>query len=81
MEVASMKSLNSISKLLASELMPKKTFDNNAQTCEDIARFSGMSARSASRYILALVESGKLERVWKRGRIRPIPAYRIAVNR
>jgi Fic family protein len=77
MEAASMKSSNAFSKLLASELIPKRIFDSSAQTSDEIARFTGMTVRTSQKHILALVKSGKLEKVWKRGKERVLPAYRI----
>ena len=76
-----MKSSNAFSKLLLSELIPKRIFDSSAQTSDEIARFTGMTVRTSQKHILALVKSGKLEKVWKRGPVRPIPAYRWANNR
>jgi Fic family protein len=77
MEAAGMKSPNAICKLLASELMPKRIFDSSAQTSDEIARFTGMTVRTAQKHVLALVKSGKLEKVWKRGKERILPAYRV----
>jgi len=77
MEAAGMKSSNAFSKLLAAELIPKRIFDSNAQTSDEIARFTGMTIRTAQKHVLALVKSGKLEKVWKRGKERILPAYRI----
>jgi Fic family protein len=77
METASMKSSNAICKLMASELMPKRIFDSSAQTSDEIARFTGMTVRTAQKHVLALVKSGKLEKVWKRGKERVLPAYRV----
>jgi len=77
MEAASMKSSNAICKLMASELMPKRIFDSSAQTSDEIAKFTGMTVRTAQKHVLALVKSGKLEKVWKRGKERILPAYRI----
>jgi Fic family protein len=81
MEITSMKKTNEFSKMLASELIPKRIFDNSAQTSDEISRFTGMTVRTAQKHILALVKSGKLEKVWKRGKERVLPAYRISVNR
>jgi Fic family protein len=81
MEAARMKSSNAFSKLLAAELIPKRIFDSSAQTSDEIARFTGMTVRTSQKHILALVKSGKLEKVWKRGKERVLPAYRIAVKR
>lgn len=81
MEIASMKKTNDFSKLLAFELIPKRIFDNSAQTSDEVSRFTGMTVRTAQKHILALVKSGKLEKVWKRGKVRPIPAYRLTSKR
>lgn len=72
-----MKKTNDFSKLLAFELIPKRIFDNSAQTSDEVSRFTGMTVRTAQKHILALVKSGKLEKVWKRGKVRVLPAYRI----
>ena len=72
-----MKKTNDFSKLLASELIPKRIFDNSAQTSDEVSKFTGMTVRTAQKHILALVKSGKLEKVWKRGKDRVLPAYRI----
>jgi hypothetical protein len=77
MEITSMKKTNYFSKMLACELIPKRIFDNSAQTSDEISRFTGMTVRTTQKHILALMKSGKLEKAWKRGKDRVLPAYRI----
>jgi hypothetical protein len=81
MEIARMKQTNAICKLLASELMPKRIFDENAQSILEITRATGMARTTVNDYVCKLIQQGKMERVWKRGSHHPIPAYRIAVKR
>lgn len=58
-------------------MLPRLVFDESAETAIEIAKQCGMSRRAAHRIIFENVEAGIWERVWKRGRIRPVPAYRI----
>ena len=81
METARMKQTNAICKLLASELMPKRIFDENAQSILEITRATGMARTTVNDYVRKLMQQGKMERVWKRGSHHPVPAYRIVANR
>ena len=62
---------------LVSELIEKRIFDDKAQTIEEIAAGAELSARSAYRKVMELIKSGTIEKVWKRGSLRPVAAYRI----
>ena len=81
MEIVFMKKTNAIAALLTSQLIPVLVFDDKAQTMEEIAAAAGIARSTAAAKILKLVNAGQVERVWKRGPVRPIPAYRSAVNR
>lgn len=81
MEIIPMKKTNAIAALLTSQLIPALVFDDKAQTMEEIAAAAGIAHSTAAAKILKLVNAGQVERVWKRGPVRPIPAYRWAVNR
>ena len=76
-----MKKTNAIAALLTSQLIPALVFDDKAQTMKEIAAAAGIASSTAASKILKLVNAGQVERVWKRGPVRPIPAYRKAVNR
>lgn len=65
------------SKLLAA-LYPVKIIDETAETAEEIAEKIGKSYSHTRKLVLDQVKSGALEEVWKRGRIRLVPAYRAA---
>jgi len=81
METLPVKKTNAIAALLTSQLIPALVFDEKAQTAQEIADAAGIARSTAAAKILKLVNAGHIERVWKRGRIRPVPAYRIASNR
>jgi DNA-binding transcriptional regulator GbsR (MarR family) len=66
---------------MASELMPKRIFDENAQSILEITRATGMARTTVNDYVRKLMQQGKMERVWKRGSRHPVPAYRIVANR
>jgi predicted transcriptional regulator len=76
-----MKKTNAIAALLTSQLIPALVFDEAAQTVEEIATAAGIVRQTADVKIRKLLAAGQVERVWKRGRIRPVPAYRVVVNR
>jgi hypothetical protein len=63
------------SKLLAA-LYPVKIIDENGETAEKISVKIGKSYSHTRKLVLDQVKAGALEEVWKRGRIRLIPAYR-----
>jgi len=75
------KKTNAIAALLTSQLIPALVFDQSAQTIQEIAAAAGIARQTAAAKILKLVAAGQVERVWKRGPVRPIPAYRWANNR
>jgi len=81
METLPLKKTNAIAALLASQLIPALVFDETAQTMEEIATAAGIARPTADFKIRKLLAAGQVERVWKHGRIRPIPAYRWACNR
>ena len=60
-----------------SDLIPKRVFDESAQTIGEIAADSGVSVATADRLVRGFLAAGKAYRVWKRGSQRAIPAYRI----
>ena len=68
---------NKIAAQLASELIDRRIFDERAETVEEIAMKTGMSYQHTARRMVELERAGKVERVWKQGRVRPVPAYRI----
>ena len=76
-----MKKTNAIAALLTSQLIPALVFDQSAQTIQEIAAAAGIARQTAAAKILKLVATGQVERVWKRGAVRPVPAYRWAGNR
>ena len=73
-----MKKTNAIAALLTSQLIPALVFDETAQTMEEIAAAAGIARQTAAAKILKLIAAGQVERVWRRGPRRPIPAYRKA---
>ncbi len=82
MEAAPVKKTNAIAALLTSQLIPALVFDQSAQTIQEIAAAAaGIGRSTAAAKILKLVATGQVERVWKRGPVRPVPAYRWAGNR
>jgi hypothetical protein len=81
MEAAPVKKTNAIAALLTSQLIPASVFDDKAQTMQEIAAAAGIARSTAAAKILKLIAAGQVERVWKRGAGRPIPAYRKAGNR
>jgi len=81
MEIAPVKKTNAIAALLTSQLIPALVFDDKAQTMQEIADAAGIARQTAAAKILKLVNAGQVERVWKRGPRRPVPAYRKACNR
>lgn len=77
MDIADMKKTNELSKMLVSELIPKRIVDNNAQTCEEIALASNISATTAQRKMNQFVKQGKVQKVWKQKGSCLVPAYRM----
>ena len=69
--------LNETASRLMAALYPVKIIDENSETAEEIASKIGHSYSHARKLILDEVKSGKLEQVWKKGRIRLVPAYRV----
>lgn len=69
--------LNKTASDLLAALFPVKVIDEKAETAAEIAKRLDCAGSTARDLILEQVEAGKLERVWKRGRIRLIPAYRV----
>ena len=69
--------LNPKANMLASSLFKKKVVDEGAETTNEICEKTGMSERSVSRKINAMLKSGQLEQVWKRVKNRLVAAYRI----
>jgi len=61
---------------LLSDLVPKREFDQNAQTIQEFADASKMCRSSAVNYIRKLVNAGKAEQCWKKIDGKPIRAYR-----
>ena len=77
MEVAGMK-LNKVAAMLASELLlDKRLYDEKAETCREIAVKTGISHSRTKVKLSNLVKAGKLEMVYKRTPLGPIPAYRV----
>ena len=70
--------LNDTASALLNALYPVKIIDEKAETAEEIAVNLGVGIRRAREILLAQIKAGKLEQVWKQGRIRLIPAYRVA---
>jgi len=69
--------LNQTASELLEALRPAKIIDESAETAEEIAARIGKCGSHTRTLILAQINAGKLERVWKRGRIRLAPAYRV----
>ena len=69
--------LNQTASELLAALRPSKIIDESAETAEEIAVKIGRSNSQTRAIVLAQIKAGKLEQVWKRGRIRLIPAYRV----
>jgi len=76
MEVADMKA-NKFAAVLVSELFERKVFDELAETSIEIAAKTGKSPRTVDRMIAGMLAAGTVEKVWKRGTHRPVPAYRV----
>jgi len=68
--------LNATASKLLAALYPVKIIDEEAETAEEIAAKIGRSYSHTRKLVLDQVKAGTLEEVWKRGRIRLIPAYR-----
>ncbi len=62
---------------LASGLFVKREIDESAETIQEIATRSNTPRKTISERVQKLLADGKLEQVWKHGRTRPVPAYRI----
>ena len=56
--------------------MPKYEFDEEALTVQDLMRETGHGYSYCYQFAQDMVLAKKWERVWKRGRIKPVPAYR-----
>lgn len=59
-----------------SDMMPRKEFDNAAETVQELAGGS-MSATTSQRFAKKMVADNKWEKVWKLVNGKPVPAYRI----
>ena len=70
--------LNQTASQLLAALYPVKIVDEKAETAEEIAVRIGKCGSYTRELILAEVKAGRFETVWKRGRIRLVPAYRAA---
>lgn len=77
MAPSNLKKTNPIAALLVSSLIPQRIFDESAETIAEMAQSLGIAQRTTRERIVKLIDAGKIERVWKHGPARPIPAYRI----
>ena len=68
--------LNQTASALLAALYPVKIIDEKAETAEEIAAKLGVCGSRARELLLDQMKAGKIEQVWKRGRIRLVPAYR-----
>lgn len=69
--------VNTYAARLVSELFRPVVMDESAETIAELAEKWRVSRPAASARVLQLIEAGKIERVYKKGRLRPTPAYRI----
>ena len=68
---------NELAQMLVSSLFNPKTIDESAETLEEIGLKIGLSAETVRRKMQPRLASGEVEQVWKQGRDRLTPAYRV----
>jgi len=61
----------------ASDLIPKKIVDQNAETIQDMMKHTPMSRNWLYGFAQDMVKQGKYEKVWKKVGVKLVPAYRI----
>jgi hypothetical protein len=59
------------------DLIPEKTYDQDALTIEEIAQAKGLSTSHARHHAALWVKEGRAERVFKRVNGKTVPAYRL----